>query len=406
MRWRPPAFQDGTVTATIEWWQTQIRRTLLTAHLIPAILGLAAVLLLGRDGPIRTIDVVAWTAVVVWVTFLLAAGWRRAATLTNLGAWVLADAVVMAGLQFIGTSARNAVSVSSIDGALFATVFVSTRLGFLQIAVCYSGLAVAAIARGLGSDIPSPPIGWRTPLAMSVIAVFVFQFVRSSLDSLRDATEGHERLTKRSHEIASQAAAQEARLQGLTAIEEHVAPQVARLGELAQAYTREAQDEDTLGEARWIADSVQTIRTDLERLRDLTDDADRQPLEEALDTGILRATAAQILDTPIQRSVTNEVAEVEISAALGRAIVAVTREAVTNAATHGTPPITVDATINHDRTLEIRVTDRGPGYDPTNITEGQGLESLHRAAARVGGQIERHTTPDGHTVTFRVRVNA
>lgn len=402
--WLGPA--DSSVPASIGWWQTQIRRALLVAHLLPSALGLLAVILLGGNAPIRRLDVAVWTLATAWAAFLLVAGWRRGTAGRRLAAWVLADAVVMAALQFVGTSARNAVTYASIDGALFATIFVSTAWGLVQITVAYSGLAAAGIARASGSTLSSPLIGWRSPLAVTVISVLTFQFVRVALESLREAAEGHEALTIRRRIVAGQAAAQEARIQGLAAIERELMPSVNRLVDLTTRYAPPGGAGQASHEARWLRECVGEVQSDFSRLRDISEPAEFESLEELIDTGILGSSAARLLDVPVTRNIAPDAEAVTLGGAAAACVIGFVREATSNAAIHGAPPVAIAATLRADGVLTLRVSDGGGGFDPAKIERGLGLDALDRLAIGVGGEVT-HAQPsdDRHEVTLSLPVS-
>jgi signal transduction histidine kinase len=71
-------------------------------------------------------------------------------------------------------------------------------------------------------------------------------------------------------------------------------------------------------------------------------------------------------------------------------------EAVTNAVKHGEPPITVRVS---DATGEIvfTVTDSGPGFDPTAVARGSGLDNMIDRLDAIGGTFTIDTTPGTRT---------
>jgi signal transduction histidine kinase len=71
-------------------------------------------------------------------------------------------------------------------------------------------------------------------------------------------------------------------------------------------------------------------------------------------------------------------------------------EAVTNAVKHGEPPITVHVS---DATGELvfTVADSGPGFDPTAVARGSGLDNMTDRLDALGGTFTIDTTPGSRT---------
>jgi signal transduction histidine kinase len=79
------------------------------------------------------------------------------------------------------------------------------------------------------------------------------------------------------------------------------------------------------------------------------------------------------------------------------------KEAVNNAARHSRcTQVAIDLR-TEGSWLELRVTDDGAGFDSTAESEGQGLASISRRAAMMGGKIEVESHP-GQGTTVRLRV--
>jgi signal transduction histidine kinase len=81
-------------------------------------------------------------------------------------------------------------------------------------------------------------------------------------------------------------------------------------------------------------------------------------------------------------------------------------EAVTNAVKHGEPPITVRVS---DATGELvfTVTDSGPGFDPTAVARGSGLDNMIDRLDALGGTFTIDTTPGSRTaLTGRLPLRA
>ncbi|WP_084124366.1 sensor histidine kinase [Demequina sp. NBRC 110054] len=87
-----------------------------------------------------------------------------------------------------------------------------------------------------------------------------------------------------------------------------------------------------------------------------------------------------------------------------RAAVKAAREAVQNAARHGSEPISVYAELTADR-YEVFVRDSGPGFDPTQVPEDRAgiRNSIVGRARRYGGDASIASAPGGRTeVTISV----
>ena len=391
----PEAAAGPQAPGVVALWQERIRRVLLVAHVLPASFGLLAVTALVHDGHPRPIDVAVWAGVVGWTLFLLIGGWQRTAGRAYLARWVLADATVMAVLQFIGTPARGVVSYASIDGALFAAVFISTTVALTQITIVESGLAAAAVARHLGMHTPSPLIGWMLPLAVPLAGVFVLRFLRQTLDALSVAMSGREQAVARERELLAEAAAQEAVVREVGVIEETLGSLVSRLGQLVTRYGKAvARASGASAEAGWLAACLSEATSSLTSLREVLAEVDVQPLEEAIDTGILGASAIRVLAGNIERRVEPVAGDLIISADTARAVSGFVREAVTNSLTHGASPVVVEATCDEHGRVRVGVQDHGAGFVPAHARGGLGLAALEQYAIEAQAEL-RHTHPSG-----------
>jgi signal transduction histidine kinase len=92
----------------------------------------------------------------------------------------------------------------------------------------------------------------------------------------------------------------------------------------------------------------------------------------------------------------------DVEPAVGREIVAVVREALTNTRKHsGATTAYVECTAA-DGQLEVRVVDDGTGFDPHTVREGMGMRcSMRERMARCGGSVAIASTP-GRGVLIRI----
>lgn len=76
----------------------------------------------------------------------------------------------------------------------------------------------------------------------------------------------------------------------------------------------------------------------------------------------------------------------------------VCREALANVQKHRPDAAVTLQLLSHDLGgIELRVTDTGPGFDPTVAAEGRGLLNMSDRLAAVGGTLELESTPAGGT---------
>jgi PAS domain S-box-containing protein len=112
--------------------------------------------------------------------------------------------------------------------------------------------------------------------------------------------------------------------------------------------------------------------------------------------------ARRILDCPLQVELMPEVDQF-VPAALRDELVAVVREALTNAAKHSsarTVRLRVDVQDGH---VVVHIVDDGVGFDAQSWTGGRGLAGLHGRAERLGGDCRIESAPgSGATITWRV----
>lgn len=393
---------SGPFRLATQRWESQIRRALLIAHLAPAVFGLCAVLLASEKGH-RLIDDITWSIVVMWCAFLLIAGWRRVGAGVNLERWIVLDSLIMAGLMFVGTSVRTVVHYVAIDGALHAAAFLSTRLGLIQLAIVFSGLLLGVIARALGSTIPTPLVGWVLPLVLPVLGVVAFGFLRRGLHHMRSTIRERDRALDERRRVAEEAAAHEATLSGIGAINESIGPTISEVGVLVETYASLTEDVPTAeAEVAWLRACIARATTDLHDLRQtLINNDDDENLAEAVETGLLGASVAHILALDIDCDV-EEATDVRITGRASAAVAGFVREGVSNAVTHGVPPYRVIARRSRDDTFEVVVSERGrgPSHHQRAGSPGLGMASLAEYAAIVRGHIEHRRRSDGYSLVL------
>lgn len=89
---------------------------------------------------------------------------------------------------------------------------------------------------------------------------------------------------------------------------------------------------------------------------------------------------------------------------LGNEVVAVVREALTNARKHSGANVVIVQCISDSDSLEVRVVDDGQGFDPLSVREGMGIRcSMRQRMARCGGFVSIASAPGRGAV---VRITA
>lgn len=369
----------------MSWWESRVRRILLVAHVLPAIFGLVAVL--GADDS-RPLDRVVWVLVIAWTLALLALGWRGVPRGPSLVAWILSDALVMAGLMFIGTSARTVATFVAVDGALFAAVFVSAPVALAQVSIAYSGLIFAEMALARGWDAPTAPQGWQTPLLVTLAGILALRFLRSALDRLLVALEGRALAIAAEREALAEAAQEEALARDVSGLEDELAPALLELETMARQYDALVCQTAASEEARWLIDSATLARTELASLQNVLAQNGEEELGDLIDTAILGASAARLADHAVSRSIDPELIDLILPGPTARAIAGFVREAVTNALTHGGTPVGVRVE-SRVQGLRVAVSDGGRGFPRQEVADGFGSEAMERHARDAGGRIEQ-----------------
>lgn len=359
---------------------------LLVAHVLPAVFGLIAVLA-ATESP-RALDLVVWATVLGWTLFLAIFGWTRSAGATRLAAWVAADALLMAGLMFVGTSARSVATYVAVDGALFAAVFVSAPVAIAQVAFVYAGVVAAVIARDQGSEIPTPIQGWQTPITVTLAGILALRFLRSALDRLATALAGRVEALAQERELLAEAAEEEVIARDVASIERDLAPALRRLETMSRDYSALAREKATHQEARWLIDCCALARSELATLQHVLEPPPSEDLEELIDSAILGASAARLADGAVSRVLEPEVERLELGPPAARALSGFVREAVTNALFHGSIPVCVLASLTPEGELRVAVCDAGAGFDPGSAAAGLGLRAMSDHAAAAGGRID------------------
>ncbi len=383
-------------------WESQIRRALLIAHSVPALFGLIAVVVAVEEGQ-RTLDIVAWSVVVLWCGTLLLIGWGHVGSGVRLGRWIIADAVVMAGLMFVGTSVRTVVHYVAIDGALYAAAFVSTRLGLTHLAIVFGGLGLGAVTLAAGSELPTPLVGWVLPLVLPTLGVIAFGFLRSGLNHMRMIIRERDRALEERRRLTEDVAARGAILSGLGAINETVGPAMSEIDLLVETYASLSEGvPDADAEVDWLRLCMERATADLDGLREtLTDAVEGETLAEAIDTGVLGASVVHILALDVDRNVDDPLAR-RLDGPVSAAIAGFVREGVSNAVTHGSPPVGVVARWRDPGTFEVAVTDCGDGPKPWHITGsyGLGMSTLRDYGSAVDGRVEHRRRAPGYAVVL------
>ncbi len=79
-------------------------------------------------------------------------------------------------------------------------------------------------------------------------------------------------------------------------------------------------------------------------------------------------------------------------------------EAIQNASNHGAPAVQVSVRLRENgNELQFEVTEDGPGYDPSAVYAGTGVQNMHDRLGALDGQLSIVTAPgDGTVVTGSV----
>lgn len=392
------------LTSQIDRWGTRIRRILLAGHALPGLFGFVAMLLLWSDGGVRPVDLGMWALVAVWTQFLLIGGWSRVGDTGELTRWIYADAVIMAALQFVGTPAREITNYVSIDGALFAAMFISVQVSLTQIAVVYGAFAAGLALDDLGIKIASPSIGWITPVLITLIGVGALRYLGLALTRLQATADAYDRTVERQRVLRAQEAASRALAQTCAALDDLARAPIADLARLAQEYSAATRRDPLPAQeaSAWLIRAADTAMSDLVDLQaslwSINTDRD---LYSTLDEAISECSVLHLKGILVERDYALHAAAPALPPELTRCVRGVVREALANAAIHGAPPISVGVRILARDCAQVVVTDSGPGFAPDAIARGQGLTAIERAAAQsnlrvafVRGTGQQHVTLD------------
>jgi signal transduction histidine kinase len=84
-------------------------------------------------------------------------------------------------------------------------------------------------------------------------------------------------------------------------------------------------------------------------------------------------------------------------------VLLILKESVTNIARHsGATQAQVEVTLDN-RTLSLRVFDNGHGFDPARVEDGNGLDSMRRRVATLGGFLDiLSSSGAGTIVTLKI----
>ena len=122
----------------------------------------------------------------------------------------------------------------------------------------------------------------------------------------------------------------------------------------------------------------------------------RQQLAESFDAALIQ-TVEEIGQRLGARVVVNAEPAAGISADRQEQLLRIVREAVTNAARHGSANV-VRVEFSNGQGLYLKVEDDGVGFDPSAAKEsGFGLVTMRERAARLGGQLFVRSSPAGGT---------
>lgn len=380
-------------------WTSRIRRVLLVAHILPAIFGLVAVTLLTRDSDVRAIDIAVWFVVVIWDFFLLTAGWSRIGNI-RLAPWVIADALVLSTLVFIGTPARTVVVYAAVEGALFAAVFVSAKIALIQVAIVYGALAAAGIARAMGSDLPSPNTGWLLPLIVTLVGVMALYFLGIALRDLDQTSVKTEAALRERGQLLAQAHREDLEAQSISDLAVSAEERIVELARLTADYRDAIREVPGIDDQRLSLDAIideMNLAFD-ERVATAIEVQRADDLIGMVRRGVADAASARLLRIEVR--VEHEEAIVGRQLAPDQSVVVrdIVREATNNAAIHGLGPVTVTVAEADAGYATVDIHDCGDGYDPEQVTPSIGALSTLESAVSIGARLSHHVENPGHRV--------
>ena len=139
-----------------------------------------------------------------------------------------------------------------------------------------------------------------------------------------------------------------------------------------------------------MSDIVWVVNPNKDRIGDLT-----QRMRRVADDAFTAANVAF-------RFITPPAGEIKLGVDTRREIFMIFKEAVNNILRHAhCTNAEIELAVEKDR-LKLRVTDNGSGFDVSRAGSGNGLSSMRRRAAHVGGELEVCSQPGGGTtITLR-----
>jgi len=139
-------------------------------------------------------------------------------------------------------------------------------------------------------------------------------------------------------------------------------------------------------------DIVWAISPQHDRLLDLT----RRMRQHAEDVFALR-------DIKLQFNAASSDLDMQLRIGMRRDLLLIFKEAINNAARHsGCTEVAIDFH-SKDHALLLQVSDNGKGFEAGSGSDGQGLRSMARRAADIGGELKIDTLPGkGTTVRFEL----
>ena len=261
----------------------------------------------------------------------------------------------------------------------------------------YRFLVRAVNSEGIGSVTPAvvsftvlPPLWqrmWFISLGLTILAALLYALYRYRVSKLVELERVRTRIATDLHdEIGSNLS--------LIAMVSDVAGRSARADSRMANWLSLIADTsrdtvDAMSDIVWVVNPQKDRIGDLtQRMRRLADDA---------------FTAANVRF----RFMTSTSAEIKIGVDTRREVFMIFKEALNNILRHARcSEAEIDLAIQHGR-LELRLTDNGRGFDTSDAADGNGLASMRRRAARVGGELDVRSDPGrGSTVTLRVPLAA
>jgi signal transduction histidine kinase len=144
--------------------------------------------------------------------------------------------------------------------------------------------------------------------------------------------------------------------------------------------------------------SVDRIDATIETLRHVVSDLHRSRHRSSFEEE-LRAHVLQLAGPyDVGMSVTVRPGELDLDSALGREIVPIVGEAVSNALRHSESEVVEVAVEMLADRLVLSVTDQGTGFDVDGVTRGMGLENLGERTRRLGGELSIRSVVGAGTV--------